>query len=252
MERTINGEPLKEVLEELKKPLDLVGKDYEGNFYLPKDLVDEKLDEILGLNYDFEIIGEPKLIIEGSKKFFVGAGKMTIKDDDGRIVAVRTAGGSSQVIFKKNSTEPKDIGNDFQSCISSIKKKCAKEFGLGRYLSLDISKAKCQTYDSNSAPRRSNNGPNSKNSNEPREVVVTLNSNFSSNKSFYKAEVTTEKGEKRALVIWKDRVADIGEPKVRKTTKYAPNTQLKIKAIESQYKDEKQYILIDIIGVKTA
>lgn len=251
--RTINGKPLQQVIKELGEVVDVYGTNYQGHAYLPKDIVDERLDEILGLNYSFELTEKPHLIEMGSKKYFICCGIMTIYDDNGDFVAKREAGGGSEIIFpgKGNNDEPKDIANDYKSCISSCKVKCAKEFRLGRYLALEAKKENLLNYNSEERSDKKKKSNPSSNSTEnissvKQTVKMQLNSKFSSYNSCIKADIVNiDTGEMKKLVIFNKDHEKIGKDIISALTTARIGTRFEAEVVENYYQsqNEAQYIL---------
>jgi len=75
--RTINGKTFEEIQKLLKERFEFIGS-VNGKKFLHKDLVDERLDEILGLNYSFDLKDKLELIQIGPSYDFVGAGTLSV------------------------------------------------------------------------------------------------------------------------------------------------------------------------------
>ncbi|MCG8541113.1 MAG: hypothetical protein MJA82_14445 [Clostridia bacterium] len=253
-QRTINGQTFKTVLEKLKMPLEFVAKhEQNGKHYLLKDLVDERADEVLGLNYSFKLTAPPTIVSsgKGNRKYFVGAGEIIIYDDTGNFVCSRSAGGGDIITILSNGDkagETKDMSDDYQACISYIKKKCLKELGLGRYLSLNEKvntlKKKNLLLECNEHTQRTDNKPlsksssnNSKNDVADKPVRLQLLSKATSGNSFIKFQVlnkqTSTGGE---LYIWNSKIDSIGKENINKFKNYPINTIFNAIVKQREYK----------------
>ncbi len=146
--KTINGKPFSEIQKELHQPFENITTDFRGNDALTIEMVEERLDDVLGFNYSFVLLNEPNLVnipnLNGEPVYFLmGTGVIQVFDDNGQMVCQHTQGGGARITYIDESGAPKDPTNNLQAAISDIKKKCAKNgLGIGRYLTANAKKEK--------------------------------------------------------------------------------------------------------------
>lgn len=129
--RTINGKSFAEVLNAIKQPFPYLVQDMAGHYALDEEQVYNRLDEVCGLNWSFVFTQQPKIETIGEKKHTVNcSGLIEILDDDGQLVCRRGQSGGSDVIVIKDTTNPKDLSNDYKSAGTDCFKKCAKSYGI--------------------------------------------------------------------------------------------------------------------------
>jgi len=95
-------------------------------------------DVIMALNttfggfWDFSIITDEATALEMAvkTKSVVVRGKLTITNPTTGVSVSREQYGRKDVMFKKNTNEPMDFGNDMKAAASDALKKCASQFGL--------------------------------------------------------------------------------------------------------------------------
>ena len=95
-------------------------------------------DVIVALNttfggfWDFTVITDEAtaLDIAVKTKSVVVKGKLTITNPTTGVSVSREQYGRKDVMFKKNTNEPIDFGNDMKAAASDALKKCASQFGL--------------------------------------------------------------------------------------------------------------------------
>ncbi len=109
MNRTINGKSLEQVRRELAAPCNV--SDFGGKKYISFRTVEQRMREVLGWNFSFEIIpGETFREVHGGVMSIAMVGKITIYDDDGRVVtSFSWAGGEDQAQQKRDD---EDDGSD--------------------------------------------------------------------------------------------------------------------------------------------
>jgi len=92
--------------------------DYVSGGYIRK-----VLNMMFGWDWDFEI---------KDKQFMFGQviieGKLTVRSGGKKIVKEQI--GKKEVVFKKGTSDPLDIGNDFKAAATDALKKCAAELGI--------------------------------------------------------------------------------------------------------------------------
>lgn len=213
----INGKTFSQVLAELSTPFDeSLFKDNPAGFsYLPFEVYLERMDTVIGVfNYDFEITHTDWVDV-GEKKHISTVGKVTIRDDDGRVVSVKSATGDADVICKKVENpgdKPQAVkpGNDAKTAAHDAFKGCCRMLGVGDEQLRDKRKGngnKGGTKSSNSASRPS--GSSSNNANGTEEVVrVVVGGAFKSlqGKGYKAPAVIKETGEKVSLILWNDGI----------------------------------------------
>lgn len=134
MGRTINGREPSEVTALLTEeiPENLLDHNPSGYAFFPKDVYQNRLDDVIGvLNYSFEIT-EPQLVTIGSRQHIALKGSLIIRDDDGNVFCVKDATGCVPVIIVKETQEAAAAKNDFESAASDAFKRCCKLLGIGR------------------------------------------------------------------------------------------------------------------------
>jgi stress-induced morphogen len=221
--RTINGKNFNEILKELQKPFEKEWFNYEKNSYIPSEHVEQRLDDVLGLNYSFEIVSEPELLQFAGKKqtknkqivdtliqAYVSIGVISIYDDQGVLVSKRSCGGKKNIITINDLEDTiKDIGNDFKSCITDAFKKCAKAFGVGRYLDIKYNKNQGKNISGDNKPdnRGTNNQSQSNdstaNDSTTSEIKLRLKSKAKSDKKGLTFDVVDGKGRQGTLTVLK-------------------------------------------------
>lgn len=95
-----------------------------GNWdYVSGGYVRKVLNLIFGFNWDFEVISEQVIGRE-----VVVKGKLTCVSQRGTITKMQF--GSKEIIYKKGTTDPLSIGNDFKAAATDALKKCASMLGI--------------------------------------------------------------------------------------------------------------------------
>ena len=85
--------------------------------------VKKVLNIMFGWDWDFEVISEQVAFGQVIVK-----GKLTCRSNGKEIVKMQF--GKKDIIFKKGTQDPLDIGNDFKSAATDALKKCASELGI--------------------------------------------------------------------------------------------------------------------------
>jgi len=116
---------------ELRKPFpeDKIKKNYQGFDYVPPEHVIDRLNDVLGVEWSFEI--EDIEVLTGSHyQEVVCRGRMTIYGEH------RTAVGADTVSFAPNegAPYPNPFDKAFKSAVSNCMKLCARLFGVGNQL----------------------------------------------------------------------------------------------------------------------
>lgn len=148
-------EPLKgeiAVLKKFRTPKDKIkfrpGPGGKSLKYVDGKFVIEKLNEVFGMYWDFEVISEdrdgPHITVKG---------RLTINKPailDGRPVMIevikKTQFGSQSINMQRGTSNPVEIGNDYKAAATDALKKCASMLGIG----LDL-------YDSDEAKNEAQN-----------------------------------------------------------------------------------------------
>ena len=85
--------------------------------------VKKVLNIMFGWDWDFEVVSEQVAFGQVIVK-----GKLTCRSNGKEIVKMQF--GKKDVVFKKGTQDPLDIGNDFKSAATDALKKCAAELGI--------------------------------------------------------------------------------------------------------------------------
>lgn len=104
--------------------------------YIKSSYVRKVLDSIFGFNWDI-VVTSTDQDIQGW--ISLGVKQIVVKGylegrvwHDGQWVSIKKSGtGRADIKFKKDSTQPLDIGNDIKAAESDLLKKCASKFGIG-------------------------------------------------------------------------------------------------------------------------
>ena len=205
MARTINGKSIGTVLNELSAPFhdSLIKENMFGYPYLPVEVYRERMDSVVGImNYDV-ITSNPQIVFVGTRPQVLLKVTITIKDDEGNIVAKKESPGGVSVIMDSNSKEAVSVKNDTESAAHDAFKRCCKLFGIGE--------RQLKSIRGNQKKGSSKNMEQTMAS--PKELYrVTVNEKFKPiGKDGYTTMVTTEDGESLKLIIWKEAQEKISE-----------------------------------------
>lgn len=85
--------------------------------------VKKVLNLMFGWDWDFEVISEQ--VVFGQ---VIVKGRLTCRSNGKEIVKMQF--GKKDVVFKKGTQDPLDIGNDFKAATTDALKKCAAELGI--------------------------------------------------------------------------------------------------------------------------
>lgn len=91
--------------------------------YVTGGYIKKCLNLMFGWDWDFEIISEQILANQVIVK-----GRLTCRSNGKQIVKMQF--GHKEIVCKKNTTDPLDIGNDFKAAATDALKKCAAEIGI--------------------------------------------------------------------------------------------------------------------------
>jgi len=118
---------MSDVMEGLRKPFPTskVKKNYRGYDYIPPEHVIDRLNEVLGTDWDFTIID---MQVIGEE--VICRGEMTIEGH------VRQGIGADEILLKSNEGNklPDAVGNAHKSAASNCLKLCARLFGVANHL----------------------------------------------------------------------------------------------------------------------
>lgn len=112
----------------------LVSKSKDGMEYVCIAEIRNRVASVLApWNYNFEIIGSPVILEVRNCSSVTVTGRLTIIDDDGKIVAVRQVAAGSDFAFLKEDKQrtAQDIKTYVSSACSEAYKKCWQELGVG-------------------------------------------------------------------------------------------------------------------------
>jgi len=114
--------------------------------YLPEPVVRNRLSEVLGLNWDWEIVSETETEFRG-KQCIIVRGRLTITlPESGRKVTREGHGGAE--LGKGNAA-----GDSYKIAASNALKKSAYLMGIGAYFGLDSEESQDDTSTWGSAPQ---------------------------------------------------------------------------------------------------
>lgn len=166
----------------------LVSKSKDGMEYVCIAEIRNRVASVLApWNYNFEIIGSPVILEVRNCSSVTVTGRLTIIDDDGKIVAVRQVAAGSDFAFLKEDKQrtAQDIKTYVSSACSEAYKKCWQELGVG---------AEQVMF----SARKSSSG-----SSEASWYEVTFMSDFTVRGKVMYADVMLSDGSSRQLVIMK-------------------------------------------------
>lgn len=257
MNRTINGKSPADVLKELSVPFEFV-REKETNYYVPSCMIQERLDEVLGLNWSFEPTSKPELTELDQKHYFLCDGQISIFDDEGNLFARRSQSGGVEVIIIKGSGKVKNLVDSKKAAVSSCFKKCAEMFGVGRNIALDTNNDKLVKYPvKNSRKNNMNNNhsasgqpgtpdekKDTKGSSNPKgnenTMSFTVTDKVKITKTFTKVPVKDHvSGKEAVLVFWASFLKDRPEIKER-LSKIEIGEELKVDTTKIKF-DENVY-----------
>lgn len=156
---TINGIPIQVVFQKLKEDIPGIVKytqERDAKPYLDATIQRRYFEELIPpVNYDFQLT-DVKLVQMSSRACFVCTGTLTVYDDVGRKVVIKSYTGSNNCIVGKESGEPVDLAMDARNAAVSARKGCISLFGCGeRQLEQAKEKNKGRgTYSSEPASRQ--------------------------------------------------------------------------------------------------
>ena len=93
--------------------------------YVTGTYVRKVLNLMFNFDWDFEVV-EHKFDLQLKQAFVLG--KLTVRTNNKTIVKMQF--GTKDIMFKRNSDLPLDIGNDLKAATTSALKKCASELGI--------------------------------------------------------------------------------------------------------------------------
>lgn len=266
-QRTINGKPFTQALQELKAPFPYLILDLGNNEALEEEQVYERLDEVLGLNYSFVLTMQPKLeTIDQHKHTISCAGFIEIRDDDGLFVARRTQAGGNDVTLRKGTIDPLDMSSDYKKAVTDCFKKVAKSFGVRAKLAEGG-----QVYKASESPSKKKNAkpepatnqkkdnkkagpegskPKDSKTEDPNAVNFKLLSKPSSDSKRMKFEVDDGKGNTGELVLWNNTKPKINPEIVQRLNSLEPGVTLMATIKEGEpYHDKRQFYVENILKI---
>ena len=93
--------------------------------YVTGTYIKKVLNLMFGWNWDFEVV---KYEYDLNIKQVYVLGKLTCRSNGREIIKMQF--GRKDIIFKRNSDLPLDLGNDLKAATTDALKKCASEFGI--------------------------------------------------------------------------------------------------------------------------
>lgn len=132
--RTINGKSINEVFQKLREDIPGVIKmtdEKKPKPYLDATVMRQFFDELIPVsNYDFTLT-DVQFIQMGERACFVCTGTITVFDDAGRRIVVKSYTGSNNCIIPQETGQPKDLAMDAKNAAVSARKGCIAMFGCG-------------------------------------------------------------------------------------------------------------------------
>jgi recombination DNA repair RAD52 pathway protein len=92
-------------------------------YYVSGAYVRKVLNLMFGWDWDFEVLSE---IIQGNQ--VIVKGKLTCRVNGKAII--KTQFGCKEIMMRKGTNEPLNLGNDFKSATTDALKKCSAEIGI--------------------------------------------------------------------------------------------------------------------------
>ena len=204
-ERTVNGHTLAELKELLEAPFDeeLFELNPANYDYLPYEQYLFRMDSVVGcLNYDFKIIQMTMSVIK-DRHHFCCTGEITVRDDNGEVVTVKSGVGGADVILKKEDGIPVKPANDSKTAQKDAFKSCCRMLGVGDSQIREKRKEKKQQ-------QRQKNSSSSGSAESVQLYELTITGTFKSIKNGFKAPaVIRETGESVQLVLWQNAIEEI-------------------------------------------
>lgn len=93
--------------------------------YVTGIYVKKVLNLMFGWDWDFEVV-EYKYDLEVKQVFVLG--KLTCRSNESKVIKMQF--GSKDIMFKKSTNIPLDLGNDLKAATTDALKKCASELGI--------------------------------------------------------------------------------------------------------------------------
>ena len=93
--------------------------------YVTGTYIRKVLNLMFNFNWDFEVV-EHKFDLALKQAFVLG--KLTVRTNEKTIVKMQF--GTKDIMFRRNSDLPLDIGNDLKAATTNALKKCASELGI--------------------------------------------------------------------------------------------------------------------------
>ena len=197
-ERTINGKPVSQIVEELATPFPEVKYNTYGFPYVEYETYKERMDMVVGVfNYDY-VLSEKSFTKVGEKSHISVIGTLTIHDDVGNVIVTKSAVGGADIILSSGTKEAVKIGNDEKTASHDAFKSCCRMLGVADKQIREERKTRKSNV---SAPQQEG----------PVEVYrVQVTSAFKTVKGGFKAPaVIVETGENIMLVFWKSAVDEV-------------------------------------------
>jgi len=228
-ERTINGKSFSQVIQELSEKFDQTTTDYIGNVALDIVDVEDRLSNVLGLNFSVET-SSSSLENIFSDSYVLFNAIITIFDDEGNIVCKRTHVGGRRVSISTKTGKAVEFVNDYKTAFQSAVKKAAKSIGVGRYLS----RKENRTLDT---------------------VIFTIAARPSTSKgnTFYNVSfVENQKNIPATLTLFKNDVANISNNKLEVLNALLPGDKIETKVIKTLKNNLLYFTLKDVLSYKRA
>ena len=202
---TVNGRPWDECLREIRAYKKKTKQKDAGNGksygYFPIDEYFQRLDEVIGTDhYLVETDDFQKIRMESGQEMMIVRCKISILDDQGRVIVTKSAYGGTEIQYAKATGRDSGIGNAPGNACKDAFKAAAELFGIlgyhGYRTSEGAEKPHRERVSDTPAPVKGEENP------EKKDAPV----NFVSEGAFFEA------GERNGRTIWKlaahERVSD--------------------------------------------
>jgi hypothetical protein len=97
--------------------------------YVTGGYVKKVLNLLTGFRWSFHVV-DKELYIEAKQVVVHGRLTLHLKDGDTDCTIIKEQFGTKDVMFRKNSSQPLNLGNDFKAAATDALKKCAADLGI--------------------------------------------------------------------------------------------------------------------------
>lgn len=254
MSRTINGKPIKQVMAELSEdfPSEEISSNRYDYSYIDIEKMRNRIDEVVGVeNYDF-VINESHFVPVGDKIESCCVATITIRDDNGCVVCVKSGTGGTNVKESSESGEVIKASLDSKSAASDAFKSCCRMLGIGdRQLrserrEKDKTKSKKTSNKTTYNKKQSQqNGTVSDGAGEEKMIVIPRGGFRSFNGGYKSQAVVKGTGEKVVLVLWKNAVPELEKHvPLAEFLRKSNNMEVSIIGKRTSFRGENQVALV--------